>query len=469
MTPKETIPDEAGPQTKSTELAGIWTAALHVGQQNKQGVLTPAIRVGLSDFMTSTVQLALATVANPKEDIRPILERVRAGLCEATRLLPSIQQHLQHPAPDEVTGDGQRALARHAVATTRIYSTSPDERSSTRTVDASEHAPYLTTAATQLEEPDPSRLWLVEHLWQRAGTGLIGGSAKSMKTWLALDLALSIASDTRALDTFEVHRPGNVLYVCAEGGEGYVKQRLIALCLHRDLSLDSLRHRLEIIPRAIRIDTADGLGRLKATIRRLAPVVIILDPLVRLHRLDENSASSVSGMLSNLTELQQAHDLAIILVHHSTKQGAKSGEMGGQGFRGSSDFYAWGDSNILIKKTSNNQKRFVVATEHRAAPAADKFTLESTTDEHPRLQIVDPADSSEAVRQAGDASEKMDQDILVFLHRGAQPISEIRMAVKGSNARISEAVSRLAAAKRITQIGRSWSILNGDGTRPDGE
>jgi hypothetical protein len=122
-----------------------------------------------------------------------------------------------------------------------------------------EREPYVTTPAAQLEEPDPTRLWMIEHLWQRSGTGIIGGPPKSGKTWLALDIAMSVASATSALDTFKVHRAGNVIYVCAEGGEAYVKQRLTTLCVHRGLNLDSLPHRLDIIPRAIRIDTPDGL------------------------------------------------------------------------------------------------------------------------------------------------------------------------------------------------------------------
>ena len=52
------------------------------------------------------------------------------------------------------------------------------------------YEPYTTTPASALEEPDPSRLWLVENLWQRSGTGIAGGSAKGAKTWLCLDLAL---------------------------------------------------------------------------------------------------------------------------------------------------------------------------------------------------------------------------------------------------------------------------------------
>ena len=45
------------------------------------------------------------------------------------------------------------------------------------TVDAdAECLPVVPAAA--LAEPDPSRRWLVEGLWARAGVGIIGGAPK---------------------------------------------------------------------------------------------------------------------------------------------------------------------------------------------------------------------------------------------------------------------------------------------------
>ena len=53
--------------------------------------------------------------------------------------------------------------------------------------------------------------WLVEHLWGESAVGVIGGAPKSSKTWLGLDLALSVATGTACLGKFAVPRPGPAL------------------------------------------------------------------------------------------------------------------------------------------------------------------------------------------------------------------------------------------------------------------
>ena len=52
--------------------------------------------------------------------------------------------------------------------------------------------PFMRAAS--LGESNPERQWLVEPLWARAGVGIVGGAPKSCKSWLGLDLALSVAT-----------------------------------------------------------------------------------------------------------------------------------------------------------------------------------------------------------------------------------------------------------------------------------
>ena len=437
----------------NNELARIWAAAGHIGRQHKQGLLTLPTRAAVSPFMSSALELALASVSTPEEDMTAILDRTRGDLEAATLAMPSLSDALKTPPTPETARFLRLQLARNAATTTRVFSAETSKPASTEAASG-DYEPYDTTPAAQLEEPDPSRRWLIEHLWQRAGTGIVGGSAKGAKTWLCLDLALSIASGTAALDRFDVHRPGGVLFISAEGGQSYLRERLNAICAHRGLNLGSLPHRLDIISTAIRIDTPDGLGRLRATIERSNPVLLVLDPLVRLHRIDENSASCVSALLSSLTELQRAYDLGIIVAHHASKHGARKGEMSGQGFRGSSDLYAWGDSNIFLGKKGN---RFLLSAEHRAAPATEKWTMEATSDERPRLQIVDDAET-QAESTSPMEDEKLQNQILEFLKTGPKSITEIRAAVKGSNARISAAINALVAKGKIVSVGRLWAL-----------
>ena len=80
--------------------------------------------------------------------------------------------------------------------------------------------------AAELDEPEPERRWLIEQLWARAGVGIIGGAPKLGKSWLGLDLAVSIASGTPCLDTFRVAEPGGALIYMAEDAAPIVKQRL---------------------------------------------------------------------------------------------------------------------------------------------------------------------------------------------------------------------------------------------------
>jgi hypothetical protein len=449
----------------NNEVARVWVAAGHVLQMAKLGTLTPAMHVVAAPFVTAAVELALATVTADAADIAAVLKRVSLALETSMPELPSLTRRLTATTAKTAAAANhwRQVLVRHAVAITRKFSGEAVMPSPGALGKGSEE-PYATTPAALLEDAEPSRLWLIEHLWQRSGTGIIGGPPKSAKTWLALDIALSVASATPALDTFDVHCPGGVVYVSAEGGEGYLKQRLNALCTQRDLSLGSLPHRLDIIPRAIRIDTCEGYGRLRATIEMLRPTLLILDPLVRLHRLDENSASSVSGLLSSLTELQQAFDMAVILVHHATKQGAKSRDMGGQDFRGSSDFHAWGSSNIFARKRRNDH--FVISAEHRAAPATQKWTLKATADDNPRLEIIETEGSADAEDEGiSRADQRMEGEIERLVSVQRHSVREIRAKVKGGNERIGAAIRRLEAQQRITRDGSRWAATNGSASR----
>ncbi len=58
----------------------------------------------------------------------------------------------------------------------------------------------------------------------------------------------------------------------------------------------------------------DGLARLGATVAQRQPPLLILDPLIRLHRADENSAPEMAGILDGLRALTRATDCAVLLV-----------------------------------------------------------------------------------------------------------------------------------------------------------
>ena len=51
----------------------------------------------------------------------------------------------------------------------------------------------------ELPSDELAERWLVEQLWCAQAVGVIGGAPKCAKTWLGLDMALSVATGTPCL------------------------------------------------------------------------------------------------------------------------------------------------------------------------------------------------------------------------------------------------------------------------------
>jgi len=194
--------------------------------------------------------------------------------------------------------------------------------------------------ASQLSTAGPQIQWLVEGLWSDQAVGILGGEPKCYKSFLALDVAVSVASGTACLRQFPVRRTGKVLLFPAEDSLAIVRQRLEGIAAMAQVDFPSLAVEVITAP-SLRLDTATDRQRLADTIQKLQPILLVLDPLIRLHRIDENDATQVAALLSYLRELQRRFRLAILLVHHARKDSHSSRP--GQALRGSSELHGWGD------------------------------------------------------------------------------------------------------------------------------
>lgn len=321
------------------------------------------------------------------------------------------------------------------------------------------HDPDLlpVVRAAHLEELREERRWLIEPLWARSGVGIIGGAPKCCKSWLGLDMALSIASATPCLATFSVVEPGGVLLYMAEDSASVVKARLAGLCRHRALDLDRLPIDVITAP-CVRLDLERDQRRLEHTVRRFAPRMLLLDPFVRLHRIDENHAGDVSAILAYLRALQRAHDVAVVVVHHARKNGP-AGAQAGQGLRGSGDFHAWGDSNLYLRRCHD---KLALTIEHRAAPAPEPLTLAlmlGASGDDPHLEIVAGHSPRGAGTPPGQSSEpSLDASVLRLLGDANAPMtrSALRVALRVRNERLGDALERLSASGAIRRLGDRW-------------
>ncbi len=232
--------------------------------------------------------------------------------------------------------------------------------------------PLPVQRASQLSTAGPQTQWLVEGLWSDQAVGILGGEPKCYKSFLALDVAVSVASGTACLRQFPVRRTGKVLLFPAEDSLAIVRQRLEGIATMAQVDFPSLPVEVITAP-SLRLDTASDRQRLADTIQKLQPILLVLDPLIRLHRIDENDATQVAALLSYLRELQRRFQVAILLVHHARKD--SNGSRPGQALRGSSELHGWGDSNLYMRRKG---AQLTLSTEHRAAPSQDHIPLQLT-------------------------------------------------------------------------------------------
>jgi hypothetical protein len=304
--------------------------------------------------------------------------------------------------------------------------------------------------AAHLADTAAQEQWLVRSLWGRAAVGILGGAPKCCKSWLALELAVSVASGKPCLGRFAVEDPGAVMLYMAEDSAAVVKARLQGLCWHRSFGLDGLPIDVITAP-SVRIDRACDQDRLTRTVRRAAPRLLVLDPFVRLHRIDENDAGQVSAVLGYLRALQRDLDLAVLIVHHARKNG--SGGQAGQNLRGSGDLHAWGDSNLYLRR---QQGALSLSIEHRAAAAPDPFALRlvPTPDGEAYLDLVVPGEVPDR------GTSELELLIVSTLAAAGEPLGRtaLRDKVRVRNERLGDVLTRLVAAGRIVRTHDRWAV-----------
>jgi hypothetical protein len=305
--------------------------------------------------------------------------------------------------------------------------------------------------AALLPQQATAEAWLIESIWSHLAVGFVGGHPKSGKSWLALDLAVSVASGTACLGAFKVRLRGPSLVYLAEDPLPRVRDRIAGLCAQRNLALDALDLHVITAPRLL-LDDQEHRSALQEVIARLKPRLLVLDPLVRLHSMDENSSADISRLLGFLRGLSRKYDLAIVVVHHMSK---KARNQLGQALRGSSDLHAWSDSSAFLTR---QRGQILLTLEHRSAPAPEPIPLvlavgpDGATPHLERAEVT-PRNEPRPLPLA--------DQLCALLAAAATPLSRVtlRDKLRVNNARLGEALLSLESARRVARASGGWTLV----------
>jgi hypothetical protein len=121
--------------------------------------------------------------------------------------------------------------------------------------------------------------WLIRRVLVARQPAVIGGPKKSLKTSLLIDLAVSLASATPFLGTFEVPATARVAVLSGESGPFTLQETACRVCAARGLSLADLGDRVLwqfVLPQ---LGKGDQLAELGRGLRDDGIEVAIIDPI----------------------------------------------------------------------------------------------------------------------------------------------------------------------------------------------
>ena len=185
-------------------------------------------------------------------------------------------------------------------------------------------ADFIDSATFDRE--DYQQTWLVSKVLVEGQPAVVGGSKKTLKTSICIDMAISLAAGTRErfLGKFDVENPRRVGVISGESGEATIRETARRICHSKRLDLSRLNVFWSfMLPQVSR---EEQLDKLTDAITANGLEVVILDPLY-LSLLAGNSTASAANMfdmgplLSNLSNACLNAGATPILVHHTKKLG----------------------------------------------------------------------------------------------------------------------------------------------------
>ncbi len=194
--------------------------------------------------------------------------------------------------------------------------------------------------------PDPE--WLIKGILPQGGLAVLYGEPGAGKSFLALDWAMSIASE-RPWFGGEV-KAGAAVYVYAEGASG-LKFRVRAWCNVKKGKPDCMR----VLPHSLNLLDREEVDELIKAIRKDEgePNLIVIDTLARCFgNGDENAPKDMNAFVAGADALREAFPgAAVLVVHHSGKD-PKRGDRGHTALRAAADTVlrlAKGKSPLTLK------------------------------------------------------------------------------------------------------------------------
>lgn len=305
--------------------------------------------------------------------------------------------------------------------------------------------------------------WLVEDWLPDRSVTFLVSPPESYKTWLLLDLAVSVSSGVPFLGQFRVNSPGPTLIIQQEDSHEGLTDRL-ALITEQKLGavakLGDEEWQVPIMPdipiyvhpsRMLRFDNKKVLEELEEQIKQIRPKVIMIDPLYSTTSVDNYMAASAEQMMV-LKTWRDKYGCSFVIAHHS-KKNVDPDSTAREDSWGSQFLNAFLEAGWQIRRNSKLAQNEVVVRRHskvmgNQAPISLTFNISTV---YPmKYEVV--TRQYESQNAQGNPTRPAQDNLLDILQDEEMSQAEICSRTGKSRSTVSRQIKQLEAAGFVVRM-----------------
>lgn len=251
----------------------------------------------------------------------------------------------------------------------------PTPDAETRRSDAKERFRFLDIDQIEAQEPPD---WLIEKLITDQGFSCITGAPKNGKSFVAIDMALSIAYGVPWQG--KRTKQAGVIYIAQEGVRGFGKRVRAWRQQHGLLGKDAT---FLLMPSPVNMldATADVAVLIDEIKKRGSYGLIIIDTLARTFITgDENATKDMNIFVANAAKVWSAIDGQLVAVHHSGKDKTNNP------FRGAGSLIGAIDTGLVVEKVEGTSRLTVTTLYQKDDEDGEVIDLELSS-----IEVTSPA------------------------------------------------------------------------------
>lgn len=306
--------------------------------------------------------------------------------------------------------------------------------------------------------------WLVDEWMPDKSITFLVSPPESYKTWILLDLAVSVASGTPFLGRYQINSPGPTMIIQQEDSHEGLTDRLALIVEQKLNAVPKLEGDVWQVPampdlpiyvhpsRQLRFDNKKVMEELERQIATIRPKVVMIDPLYSTTASTDNYMADLANQMMVLKTFRDKYGCSFLIAHHS-KKNLDPDSTAREDSWGSQFLNAFLEAGWQVRRNPKLAQNEIVVRRHSKVMGNQSpisLTFDISTKYPMKYQVT--ARQYEALALASDNRQPAQANLLDLLQQGPMSQSDICSRTGKNRSTVSRQIRQLEAASMVERM-----------------